>query len=142
MLSLHNNFEAAPGLPFSYFGTGMGNKEMCNSDELKGFSLLELMAVITLIALLVTITITRIADSSDAAKEKTCFHNRMELNSALERYAVTNGSFATAMSDLDTADYFPGGIPTCEVTGSAYALNTTTHRVEGHTTSGANPGDH
>ncbi len=101
-----------------------------------GFSLLELLAVITIIGLIVSITITRIAESSDTAKEKTCFHTRTELNSALERFAVTNGSFATAIADIDTVDYFPGGIPSCPVSGSAFTLNATTHRVEGHTNSG------
>jgi len=103
-----------------------------------GFSLLELMAVIVLVGLLVTIAITRIAESQDKAKEKTCFHTRTELNSALERYAITNGGFATSMADINTPDYFPAGIPTCPVSGNAYTLNATTHRVDGHT----NPGDH
>lgn len=120
----------------------MGSKETDKLYPRYGFSLLELMAVITLIGLLVTITITRLGQSSEKAKENTCFHNRMEINSALERYAITNGSFATAIGDVNTSDYFPGGIPTCALTGSAYTLNTTTHRVEGHSTSGANPGDH
>lgn len=101
-----------------------------------GFSFLEVMAVVGLIGIIVAITITRIADSSDAAKQKTCYHNRTQINSALERFAVTNGTFATAISDVNTSDYFPGGIPTCEVSGTPYTLNTTTHRVEGHTNSG------
>ena len=101
-----------------------------------GFSLLELMAVIVLIGILVTIGITRIAESSDVAKEKTCAHNRTQINSALERFAITNGTLATAIGDVDTSDYFPDSIPTCAVNGSTYTLNATTHRVEGHTNSG------
>lgn len=104
-----------------------------NSDERRfGFSLLELMTVVLLIGILVTIGVVRIAESSDKAKQKSCNSNRTQLNAALERYAVSNGSFATDISDVDTADYFPGGIPVCPVDGSAYTLNTTTHRVEGH----------
>jgi prepilin-type N-terminal cleavage/methylation domain-containing protein len=101
-----------------------------------GFSLLELLAVIVLIGILVTIGITRIAESSDVAKEKTCAHTRTEINSALERFAIINGSFATTISDVDTVEYFPGSIPTCAVNGANYTLNATTHRVEGHTNSG------
>ncbi len=97
-----------------------------------GFSFLEVMAVVGLVGIIVAITITRIAESSDAAQAKSCNHNRSQLNSALERFAVSNGSFATSMADIDTDDYFPGGIPVCPVDGSAYTLNTTTHRVEGH----------
>ena len=94
------------------------------------------MAVVALIGIIVAITITRIAESSDSAKQKTCSHNRTQINSALERFAVSTGALATSISDVDTADYFPSGIPTCEVTGAAYTLNSTTHRVEGHTNSG------
>ena len=79
--------------------------------------------------------------SSDAAKLKSCNHNRAEINSAIERYSVSNGSFPTNLSDLETLDYFPEGIPTCPLTGSAYALNSTINRVEGHTSS-TSPGDH
>jgi len=101
----------------------------------QGFSLLELMAVVTIIGILVVIVITRIVDSTDAAKEKTCYHNRSQINSALERFAVTTGNLPTAISDVDTIEYFPGGIPICEVTGSVYSLNTTTNHVDGHTNS-------
>ena len=97
-----------------------------------GFSLLELMTVVLLIGILVTIGIVRIAESADKAKIKSCHSNRTQLNSALERFAVSNGSFATSINDVNTTDYFPGGIPVCPVDGSAYTLNTTTHRVEGH----------
>ncbi len=99
----------------------------------RGFSLLELLAVVTILGILVAIVLTRIVESTDAAKEKTCVHNVSQINSALERFAVTSGNFATAIGDVNTDDYFPGGIPTCAVDDSAYTLNTTTHRVEGHT---------
>ena len=79
-------------------------------SESCGFSLLELLAVITLIGILVTIGITRIAESADAAKVKSCNHNRTQINAALERYAITTGALATAVSDVDTDDYFPGSI--------------------------------
>ena len=97
-----------------------------------GFSLLELMAVITLLGILVSIVLTRIVNSTDAAKAKTCVNNVSQINSALERFAVSTGNFATTISDVNTIEYFPGSIPTCAVDGSAYTLNTTTHRVEGH----------
>lgn len=90
------------------------------------------MAVITIIGIIVTITITKIAESADAAKAKSCHHNRTQINSALERFAITNGAFATVIGDVDTDDYFPGGIATCPVNGTAYTLNATTHRVDGH----------
>ncbi|MEM8944053.1 MAG: type II secretion system protein [Planctomycetota bacterium] len=101
----------------------------------RGFSFIELMAVVALVGIIVAITITRIAQSSDAAREKTCYHNRAQINAAIERYAVTLGIPATSISDVNTNDYFPDGVPVCPVDGAAYTLNTTTQRVDGHTTS-------
>lgn len=107
----------------------------------RGLSLLELMLVVILIGIIASIVVPRISTSSEAAKIEACHHNRAEINSALERYGVVTGSYPTSLSDVDTTDYFPGGIPVCPVTGNTYSMNATTHRVDGHTSS-ANPGDH
>ncbi len=106
-----------------------------------GFSLLELLAVVALIGIIASLLVARVADSTSLAKVKSCWHNRMDLNSAIERYGVVNGSYPSALSDLNIPDYFPGGIPICPVTGSAYTINATTNRIDGHTSSAA-PGDH
>ena len=110
---------------------------MANSKKsCRGFSLIELILVVTIIGIIATLIMPRISTSQDSAKEKSCFHNRSELNSAIERYGVTNGSFPSSLNDLNVSDYFPGGIPVCPVTGNAYSLNATTKRVDGHTNSG------
>lgn len=101
----------------------------------QGFSFLELIIVVAIIGIIATLIIPRISSSSDRANEKTCYHNRLELNSAIERYGVTNGNFPSSINDLNVPDYFPGGIPTCPVTGVVYAINATTNRIEGHTNS-------
>lgn len=106
-----------------------------------GFSLMEVMFVVVLIAIIATIIMARISVSTDAAKCRSCQHNRAELNAAIERYGVENGAYPTALSDLNTPTLFPAGIPTCPVSGAAYSMNTTTHRIEGHTSSTV-PGDH
>lgn len=105
-----------------------------------GFSLLELMAVVAIIAVIATLIIPRVTTSTATAKEKACFHNRAEINSAVEIYAVQTGSFPADISDLDTPDRFPDGIPVCPVSGVPYTLNATTHRVEGHLGGGKSGG--
>jgi general secretion pathway protein G len=107
----------------------------------RGFSLLELLLVVVLIGIVATIIMARISNSTDTAKCRACQHNRVELNSAIERYGVENGGYPASLSDLNLPTYFPGGIPTCPVTGSTYSMNTTTHRIDGHS-SNTVPGDH
>jgi general secretion pathway protein G len=107
------------------------------------FSLLELLAVVTIIGIIASIVVVRISSNADLAKTRSCFHNRSELNSAAERWYIENNAWpASDLSDIGAdVNYFPAGIPVCPVTGNAYTLNATTHRVDGHSTSTA-PGDH
>ncbi len=98
----------------------------------QAFSLLELLAVITILGFLASIILPRVSKSSATAKEKTCFHHRAQINAAVEIYAIKNGALPNDLSDLDTPDVFPDGIPTCPVSGVPYALNATTKRVLGH----------
>jgi prepilin-type N-terminal cleavage/methylation domain-containing protein len=107
----------------------------------RGLSLLEVMLVVVLISIIASLIMSRMAASTDSAKCRSCQHNRSELNAAIERYGVENGAYPTSLGDLNAPNYFPGGIPTCPVSGAAYSMNTTIHRVEGHTSSTV-PGDH
>jgi general secretion pathway protein G len=96
-----------------------------------GFSLVELLAVVTILGIIAAIIVPRVAVSSDTAKTKVNLHNRATINSAVERWYVEQGSWpANDLSDISTnLNYFPSGLPTNPVDGSAYTLNTTTHRV-------------
>jgi prepilin-type N-terminal cleavage/methylation domain-containing protein len=109
----------------------------------RGFSLLELLLVVVLIGVIASIVMVRISQNADTAKSRTCFHNRSELNTAIERWYVENDAWPAAdLSDLGAdVNYFPSGIPVCPATGNSYSMNTTTHRVNGHT-SAALPGNH
>ena len=97
-----------------------------------GFSLLELLAVISIIAFIASLIVPRVTTSVSTAKEKACFHNRAQINAAVETYAVETDVFPATISDLDTPDRFPDGIPVCPVSEVPYTLNATTHRVQGH----------
>lgn len=94
------------------------------------FSLLELLAVVTILGIIAVIVIPRITASSSTAKTNACLQNKAEINSAVERYYFDNGSLPANTAALSS--YFPDGVPTCPVSGSAYSLDATTKRVSGH----------
>jgi prepilin-type N-terminal cleavage/methylation domain-containing protein len=97
----------------------------------RGFSLLELLAVVTILGIIAVVVIPRISVSSSTAKANANNQNKAEINSAVERWYFNNGTWpATNLSDIGAdTNYFPNGVPTNPVDGSAYTLNATTKRV-------------
>ncbi|WP_425399775.1 type II secretion system protein [Aeoliella sp.] len=102
------------------------------TDKRHGFSLMELLAVVTILGIIAAIVVPRVSVSSATAKQKVHEHNKATINSAVERYYIETGDWpADDLTDIgaNTA-YFPDGIPVNPVDSSAYALNNTTHRVD------------
>ena len=101
---------------------------------------MELLAVVTILGILAAMILSRVVVSTDEAKEKTCLHNRTELNISVERYYIHNGVWpANDLSDIASdAAYFPDGLPVCPVSGNAYQIDGTSHRIIGH----SGPGTH
>ncbi len=97
----------------------------------QGFSLMELLAVVTILGIIAAIIVPRVTSSSDTAKAKVMAHHKATINAAVERYYINEGSWPAAnLSDIGAdVNYFPEGLPTNPVDNSAYALNTTTNRV-------------
>src|SRR4051812_10315082 len=96
-----------------------------------GFSLMELLAVVTILGIIAAIIVPRVAVSSDTAKVKVNLHNKATINAAVERWYVEKSAWpANNLSDIGVdANYFPDGVPVNPVNGSAYTLNAVTHRV-------------
>lgn len=110
-----------------------------NSRQLSraAFSLMELIAVVAILGILAALIVPRVVGGSDLAKDKTCFHNRAEINITVEQFYLHNGVWpANNLSDISAdPNYFPDGPPICPVSGQPYRLDPTTHRVVGHETS-------
>lgn len=98
----------------------------------QAFSLMELLAVVTILGIIAAIIVPRVTTSSDTAKAKVNAHNKGTINAAIERYYIETGSWPSAnLSELDVVAYFPDGLPTDPTTnGTAYAMNTTTNRID------------
>ncbi len=98
----------------------------------RGFSLMELFAVVTILGIIAAIIVPRVTVSSHAAMTKIDDHNRATINAAVERWHLEKGAWpADDLSDIETdPHYFPNGLPTNPTAnGTAYSLNATTHRV-------------
>lgn len=96
----------------------------------RGFSLLELLAVVVILGIIAAIVVPRVSTSSALAKQRVHEHNIATLNAAVERYFVNEGDWPTALTDLDQ-DYLPDGIPEVPIDDTlTYTLNGTTYRVE------------
>ena len=105
-------------------------KRSCVHKRL-GFSLMELLAVVTILGIIAAIIVPRVTVSSDAAKAKVNLHNKGTINASVERWYMEKGAWpANNLSDIGAdPNYFPDGIPVNPVDSSAYTLNATTHRV-------------
>src|SRR3954447_9145401 len=102
---------------------------MKNSRARHGFSRMELLAVVTILGIIAAIIVPRVAVSSDTSKQKVSAHNKVTINSTVERWYVETGTWPAAnLSDIGAdTNYFPDGIPVNPVDGSAYTLNAVTH---------------
>ena len=106
---------------------------MCTYKNSKrsGFSLMELLAVVTILGIIAAIIVPRVTVSSDTAKAKVNSHNKATINAAVERWYIEKGTWpANNLSNIGAdVNYFPDGLPTNPVNNSAYTLNAVTHRV-------------
>lgn len=99
-----------------------------------GFSLVELMAVIAIIALVAGIILPRVTGEDEGAKIAGCETHKGHIEVQAELWLQNTGSWPAAnLSNIGAdANYFPSGLPTCTVDGSSYTIDPSTGRVLGH----------
>ena len=97
-----------------------------------GFSWVEMLAIVTILAIIAAIIVPRWVMTSDTARAKANHHNKAVINAAAERWYVEKEAWPKEdLSDVGVdASYFPEGLPTNPFDSSPYRLNPTTHRVE------------
>jgi general secretion pathway protein G len=115
--------------------TAIGTVNMRRATSNGGFSLLELTAVVANIAVIAAIIVPRLIGHQAAASRSACQANQGDIELQAKLWWRNTGSYPAAnLSNIGAnASYFPSGLPTCPVDGSAYTISTTTGHVSGHT---------
>ena len=101
-----------------------GEKLMTNprptANRRHGFSLLELLAVVTILAIIALIIVPRIGYMMPNVKTQAGNEDKVLINKAVETWFFNKGSWpANDLSDIGVDNnYFPSGVPTNPVDGS------------------------
>ncbi len=110
-----------------------------------GFTLIEMLIVVTIIGILAAIVMPRFLSTTDTARQNAHKTERQNINAQIELYHFNTGEWPTAMDNGSWAEpngggtfenYFPDGVPVkCNQDG-AWAIDTVTHRLstDGHDT--------
>jgi prepilin-type N-terminal cleavage/methylation domain-containing protein len=98
-----------------------------NIDQRRGFTLVEIMIVVAIIALLATIAIPNFVKARDRAQTNSCIANLKELTAAAQQWALETRQLAGATASVsvlwqsDGSGYILGSsAPVCPASGAAY----------------------
>ena len=111
------------------------SKTSVASKRRGAFSLVEVLAVVTILGVLAAIVITRFVTPTKESKRNSCYVNKGELELQAQLWYRNNGTWPSAnLSDIGSdPTYCPDGVPTCPVDGSPYRFDPATQRIIGHT---------
>ena len=100
---------------------------------------MEMLIVVTIIAILAAVVLPRFLTSAAAAKSSAYEAEVQTINSQIELYlfhhetgsppsSMTNAGWSTGGNNY--LDYWPEGVPTSDVYGNPYEIDTTTTRIK------------
>lgn len=94
-----------------------------------------MLGVVAIIGLLAAIALVNFRPTADSAKKQACYVTKGEIDLQVRLWFRDKGSWPLSNLSNIGADtsYFPSGLPTCPVDGSAYTIDPTTRQVVGHT---------
>ncbi len=90
--------------------------------------------VVVILGIIGWVVLPRLSDGSLDSERIACYVNKTDVEVQAELWYRNKGSWpATDLSDVGAdVEYFPDGLPTCPVDGTAYVLDGATHQVIGH----------
>ena len=99
---------------------------MFGKNNKRGFTLVELLIVVLILAALAAIAVPRMVASADTAKINACNTNIDLVNTQIELYRATNGTAPTLTTLFADTNYFPDGAPECPLE-TGYVLGANGH---------------
>ena len=93
----------------------------------KGFTLIEIMIVVAIIAILAAIAIPNFISYRKTSQMNACLANQEQIKTACEAYMIKNNAYPESLAKLsDSKNGFMKEVPTCPTTKSAYTYTTGT----------------
>ncbi len=90
----------------------------------RGFSLVELLAVVLVLAVLAAVAIPLYISQRKSAAARSCKANIAAIAAAESAWALREGAYTTTIADLVGAQEGLAKTPTCPLDGDAYTLAT------------------
>ena len=100
----------------------------------RGLSLLEVLVVAVVLAVVALVILPRFSGYASTTRKNACYTLKGDIEVQAQLWYRNRGIWpAGNLSDIGANPaYFPEGLPTCPVDGSAYTFDSATHRVLGH----------
>ena len=95
------------------------------NKQMRGFTLVEIMIVVAIIALLAAIAVPNFVQARNAARSGNCINNLRVIDSGKEQYAIENnvGTGTACTSALISPYLKNNAMPDCPGTSTAYTVN-------------------
>jgi prepilin-type N-terminal cleavage/methylation domain-containing protein len=94
-----------------------------------GFTLVEILIVVLIIALLALLVLPNLNDIRRKAQRSDCLHNLSLINSAYQQYYLENRTDTPPALSAIADDFQSGAVPTCPKDDSVYTPPATTDAV-------------